>query len=134
MRKKAPEWQVDSAGTASWHVGKAPYGPMQVATGAAGYPMQDLRARQVSVADFDAFDLVLGMDGQNLADLEAMRPEGATARLKTLADYVDDADHVPDPYYTRDFDGALRLIERCVEALIAEEEAAPRLRGYKAPH
>ena len=32
-------------------------------------------------------------------------------------------DHVPDPYYTRDFDGALDLVERCAEALLDRLDA-----------
>lgn len=127
LRAKRPGWQIDSAGTAGWHVGKPPYGPMQAAAAAVGYPMQDLRARQFLTADFDRYDLILGMDGDNLADIEDMRPEGNVTTVKCLADYVDDADHVPDPYYTRDFDGALRLVERCVAALIdAEQVCVPR--------
>lgn len=109
---------LDSAGTGDWHVGSPPYGPMQLAAQARGYEMSDLRARQVTAVDFMRFDLILAMDGQNLDDLQGIRSAGADLRLFT--DYAPDsgADHVPDPYYTRDFDGAFDLIERCAEGLL----------------
>ncbi|MDU8909953.1 low molecular weight protein-tyrosine-phosphatase [Aestuariicoccus sp. MJ-SS9] len=112
---------IDSAGTGDWHIGKPPYGPMQAAARARGYDLSGLRARQVAVRDFDAFDLILAMDSENLRDLEAMRPPEARARLRLFTDYTDTgADHVPDPYFTRDFDGALTLIEETAEGLLRQ--------------
>ena len=52
----------DSAGTASWHVGSSPYGPMQLAAKDRGFDMSKLRARQITIADFKDFDLIVAMD------------------------------------------------------------------------
>lgn len=113
--------EVDSAGTQNWHMGKPPYGPMQEAARARGYDMAHLAARQVCPEDFLHFDLIIAMDPQNMADLQTIRPRGATAKLATFTDYTrTDATEVPDPYYTRDFNGALDLIELCTEGLIRE--------------
>jgi protein-tyrosine phosphatase len=124
LRAKAPGWQIDSAGTAAWHVGKPPYGPMQDAAREAGYDMSGLRARQLAGPDYDAFDLIVGMDADNLTEITGRAPAGHSAAICCLTDYVEDADHVPDPYYTRDFEGALALIERCTDALIAAKGKA----------
>ncbi len=112
--------QIDSAGTGAWHVGKPPYGPMQEAARSRGYDMSDLRARQVTVADFDRFDLLIAMDQDNMRDLQHLRGGVAGARLVLFTDYAAQAgmDHVPDPYYTRDFDGALDLIEQAADGLL----------------
>jgi len=111
--------ELDSAGTGDWHVGNPPYGPMQEAAARRGYDLSPLRARQVSVADFGKFDLILAMDGQNLSDLRQMAPpNGAELRLMTDFAPHTGADHVPDPYYTRDFDGALDLIEITATGLL----------------
>lgn len=125
MRHRAPNWEIDSAGTADWHRGKPPYGPMQLAARTAGYDMSALRARQLRAEDFDDFDLILGMDAENLANIEMLRPMGNATPVRNLAYYASDADldEVPDPYYTRDFDGALRLIERCVDGLLAQSQS-----------
>ena len=112
--------EVDSAGTENWHYGKQPYGPMQDAARPRGYIMNRLSARQVQPEDFHRFDLIIGMDPQNLADLEGMAPPEATAKMALFTDYAPEtgATSVPDPYYTRDFDGALDLIETCAKGLM----------------
>lgn len=120
FRAACPDAICDSAGTAGWHVGKPPYAPMQDAARARGIEMADLRARQVTARDFAAFDLIVAMDASNLADLERLRPAGGKARLVLLAPYAGTGQEaVPDPYYTRDFDAALDLIETAVAGLVA---------------
>lgn len=105
---------VDSAGTAGWHVGNPPYGPAIAAAAARGYDLSPLRARQIAGHDFGAFDLILAMDRDNLRDIERLRPDGAATGLALFAD----PDEVPDPYYTRDFEGALDLVEAAAARLL----------------
>ncbi|WP_375260174.1 low molecular weight protein-tyrosine-phosphatase [Citreimonas sp.] len=112
--------EFDSAGTGDWHVGQPPYGPMQAAAKARGYDLSGLRARQVTARDFDRFDMIVVMDAQNKADVEALRPGTDGARVVAFTDYADEAGvtEVPDPYFTRDFDGALDLVERCAAGML----------------
>ena len=116
---------IDSAGTGDWHLGKPPYGPMQAAAQPRGYDLSGLRARQVGPADFDRFDLIVAMDGDNLRALNAMRPAQGGAAVRLMTDFAPGggADHVPDPYFTRDFDGALDLIEACADGLLDQASA-----------
>ncbi|WP_457646980.1 low molecular weight protein-tyrosine-phosphatase [Profundibacter sp.] len=120
-QKAGLDLEIDSAGTGGWYVGKAPYGPMQDAALQRGYDLSDLRARQFHSGDFDGFDLIIGMDGENIADIESLRPAGNTTPVRLFTDYApkSGADHVPDPYYTRDFEGSLALIEEASLGLIA---------------
>lgn len=119
------EVEIDSAGTEGWHLGKPPYAPMRQAATARGYDLSHLRARQFSAADFSAFDLIIGMDADNIADIERLRPAGSLTPATLFTDYTPEsgADHVPDPYYTRDFDAALDLIEQASHGLIAHLKA-----------
>ncbi|WP_029057929.1 low molecular weight protein-tyrosine-phosphatase [Stappia stellulata] len=95
---------VDSAGTGSWHVGKAP-DPRSIAIARRnGIDLTRLRARQVTAADFQRFDLVLAMDGDNLANLKPMRVNGGGVLRRFL-----DVD-VPDPYFGGP-DGFQRVFE-----------------------
>ncbi|WP_420862872.1 low molecular weight protein-tyrosine-phosphatase [Algirhabdus cladophorae] len=110
-------FEVDSAGTADWHHGKPPYGPMQDAALARGIAMDHLRARPFTARDFDDFDLILGMDAQNLSDIEHLRPKGNATPVENFARFANQTE-VPDPYYTRDFEGALDLIEQASKALL----------------
>ncbi len=118
MRTLAPDWTIDSAGTGGWHVGDPPYGPMQEAARARGIALHDLRARQFAISDFEDFDLIVAMDRQNKADIERLRPAGNTTPVRLLAET-----DVPDPYYTRDFDGALDMIEGAARRLLAHISA-----------
>ena len=112
---------ADSAGTGGWHAGNLP-DPRSVAVAAAhGIDIRGQRARKVALGDFARHDLILAMDGSNLADLERIRPAGATA---TLALYLDHAlgqsADVPDPYYGgRDgFEHVYRMIREASAALV----------------
>src|SRR6187551_501629 len=61
--------EVDSAGTADYHVGKPPDRRTIAAARRRGYDLDGLRARQVTRADLARFDLILAMDRDNLAEL-----------------------------------------------------------------
>lgn len=125
FRRACPEVECDSAGTGGWHVGDPPYGAMQAAAQARGIDMSDLRARQFTVADFERFDLIMGMDADNIANIERLRPAGNDTRVELLAPYAGTGeDTVPDPYYTRDFDGTLDLIEAAMVGLVRDMEQA----------
>ncbi|CAD5108804.1 low molecular weight protein-tyrosine-phosphatase [Zestomonas carbonaria] len=114
--------QVDSAGTGDWHVGKAPDGRSQSAAAQRGYDLSDLRARQVVAADFRRFDLILAMDHDNLARLQALQPNDGAELDLFLRRYRLALDEVPDPYYggVDGFEQVLDLIEQASEALLAE--------------
>ncbi|MDA5092494.1 low molecular weight phosphotyrosine protein phosphatase [Aliiroseovarius sp. KMU-50] len=120
--QSAPELDlvIDSAGTSDWHVGAPPYGPMQQAARGRGYELAPLRARQFLRNDFDRFDLIIGMDRENVANIERLRPTGSNTPVKIFTDYAPDSgmDHVPDPYYTRDFDQTLDLVEAASRGLL----------------
>ncbi|WP_460273996.1 low molecular weight protein-tyrosine-phosphatase [Celeribacter sp. ULVN23_4] len=111
---------VDSAGTGDWHVGEPPYGPMQAAASARGYDLSNLRARQITAHDFDGFDLIVAMDETNLRDIEQLRPAGSATPVTLMMSYAASAGvkAVPDPYYTRDFNEALDLIEAAADGLL----------------
>lgn len=128
FRTLAPEIETDSAGTSGWHVGEPPYGPMQAAARSRGVAMDDLRARQFIARDFEQFDLIIGMDADNIADMERMRPAGNRTRLQLFTDFApaSGAAAVPDPYYTRNFDGVLDLIGQCAAGLRDEIGLAQR--------
>jgi protein-tyrosine phosphatase len=120
MRALVPDWTLDSAGTGDWHVGDPPYGPMQQAAKARGLDLSSLRARQFVTDDFNRFDLIVAMDAQNQADIERLRPQGNNTVVRGMADT-----DVPDPYYTRDFDGALDMIEAAAKRLLADISVQP---------
>jgi protein-tyrosine phosphatase len=75
--------------------------------------------RRASSADFSNFGLILAMDQNNLDSIEAQRPAGNQIPVCLFTCFAPEAalDHVPDRYYTRDFDGCLDLIELAAAGL-----------------
>ena len=125
MRTKALEQghdiTVDSAGTSDWHIGSPPYGPMTKAAEKRGYDMAPLRARLFLAQDFTDFDLIITMDDANTDNVEALRPPSSKTTVRKLLSFSDaSVDDVPDPYYTRDFDGALDMITAAAKRLLAD--------------
>ena len=115
--------QIDSAGTADWHLGKAPESRSCEYGSRRGYQLESLRARQVCAEDFERFDLILAMDYDNLACLQKLRPATGRAELDLfLKRYGMSSDVVPDPYYGGDhgFEQVLDLIEQAGFALLEE--------------
>ena len=108
--------EVDSAGTAAWHVGKSADTRSAAAALRRGVVLEG-SARQVTAADFERFDLLVAMDRANERDLIELAPSpAARAKVRLL---LDDAD-VPDPYYGGDsgFDDVLDLVEAACERLL----------------
>ena len=112
------EAEFDSCGLGPWNLGAAPYGPMRKAAARRGYDLSALRARMLAPEDYTRFDLLLALDSDIFAVVEDSAPPAATARRALFLPPALGRD-VPDPYYTRDFDGALDLIEQGTEQLIA---------------
>jgi protein-tyrosine phosphatase len=117
------ELEIDSAGTADYHIGVAPDPRSQRAALRRGIDISGLRARQVSKNDFGHFDLILAMDRNNLIELEAMKPGNPHAALKLFLDYAPNLKlrEVPDPYY-RDasaFEEVLDLTTAASRGLLA---------------
>jgi protein-tyrosine phosphatase len=115
--------EIDSAGTAAYHVGERPDRRARIAAERRGMSL-DSRARQFTSADFDLLDYVLAMDADNLADLRALPGADAFAgHLGLLRDFDPIAPkgaEVPDPYYggDRGFDEVLDLCEAACRGLL----------------
>jgi protein-tyrosine phosphatase len=123
--KEAPQLalEIDSAGTADYHLGAPPDPRSQHAALRRGIDISGLRARQIAEDDFARFDLILAMDGANLGELQAMQPRNSRAAVKLFLEYAPDLGlrDVPDPYY-RDaaaFEEVLDLTTAASRGLLA---------------
>ena len=126
--KEAPHLalEIDSAGTADYHIGAPPDLRSQRAALLRGIDISGLQARQVAADDFVRFDLILAMDGENLRELQAMQPRNSRAALKLFLDYAPELNlrDLPDPYY-RDagaFEQVLDLATAASRGLLAALE------------
>ncbi|GAM07329.1 low molecular weight protein-tyrosine-phosphatase [Novosphingobium sp. MBES04] len=116
--------EIDSAGTGSWHIGKAPDPRSRAEARRHGIDIGHYRARQVSPADFARFDRIIAMDAQNLADLEALAPADAHGQLSLLLDHVPgrEGEDVEDPYFGGEEGFAITWdqVRRAADTLVRE--------------
>jgi protein-tyrosine phosphatase len=116
--------EVDSAGTGSWHIGQPPH-PESVAAGARVGLRIDGRARRVTAADFDRFDVILAMDRSNLRELTGMAPSKASqAKLRLFRTYdpESDEDEIPDPWGgpTEGYEETIRIVRAAARGLVED--------------
>lgn len=97
---RGEEFHIDSAGTGGWHAGDPP-DPRSVEVAALnGIDISGQRARQFVLPDFDRFDLILGMDRNNVGRILQRAPEGARSKVHLFSNFASGAEKdVPDPYY-----------------------------------
>jgi protein-tyrosine phosphatase len=119
---------IDSAGTGDWHIGEPPDERAQQAAGRRGYQLAALRGRQVAVADFERFDLLIAMDDKNVAALRQVCPPQQHDKIRLLMEFVPEADarwsgarEVVDPYFggAEGFEQVLDQCEAACRGLIA---------------
>lgn len=109
VAKAGLDWEVDSAGTGSWHIGQGPDRRSIREAKTHGIDISQQVCRQFKVKDFDNFDLILVMDHNNLSDVLTMARNGQDEQKVKLL--LNDKD-VPDPYFDdKQFAPVFELIE-----------------------
>jgi protein-tyrosine phosphatase len=118
----SPRVLIDSAGTHNYHPGSPADARSQHHALKRGYDLSDLRARQITDSDFETYDLILAMDWDNLALIQAACPDAQQDKVRRLTEFCQRQDSlvVPDPYYGGDqgFEQVLDLVEDACEGLI----------------
>jgi protein-tyrosine phosphatase len=92
---------IDSAGTIGSHAREKPDHRAQKVGVERGYSFDKIKARKVTVEDFDNFDIVLAMDEHNMKELKKVAPEHLHDKIQLFLEYADNYEEleVPDPYY-----------------------------------
>jgi len=114
---------VDSAGTGDWHIGESPCANSVKVAALHKVDISQQQSRQVTQEDFSNFDLIIGLDESNMANLKKL---GAKSALK-LGSFGHNNEDVPDPYFYDGFNGfekVFKMIEICVTQLIKETKDA----------
>lgn len=116
-------FEVDSAGTSSYHIGERPDSRMRRTAAERGLDY-DGRARQVRADDLEEFDLIIAMDRQNLHSLRQLADSRSTdSEIRLLREFDPQAGEdmdVPDPYYggQSGFEQTYGIISRSVAGLL----------------
>ncbi len=123
---------IDSAGILNYHEGELPDNRMRAHAIRRGYDLNS-RSRPVKYDDFFNFDLIIGMDDRNIADLKCLAPDSESLeKIHRMTEYCSkfDYDHVPDPYYggAEGFELVLDLLEDACEGLLKTLPLRPYLK------
>lgn len=123
--KATDQFRIDSAGLIAVHQGELPDSRMRYHAGQRGYKEMTHRSRPFSRADFDKFDMIIGMDDANI---DGLRDKADTLeemqKIYRMTDFCKtlEATHVPDPYYggSQGFENVIDLLEDACEGLYEE--------------
>ena len=103
------QFLIESAGT--YAAGGAVYPPAKKKLAEHGISCKGKFSRQLKKADYDSFDLLIGMDNMNRVTMQHIFDGDPEDKLHLLLDYTDHPRDIEDPWYTNDFDTAWKDIE-----------------------
>lgn len=111
--------KTSSAGTSGWHDGEDMHCGTADMLDQHKINSSSFRSKKVRSKDWEFYDYLIAMDDQNLQDLEEMfghHPE-KLFKITTLCPDIE-YDHIPDPWYTKDFNQTYQLLDRCCDVLL----------------
>ncbi len=121
MVKKAgleDEFYIESAAISAEELGNPVYPPARKLLAQHGINCSGKVARQMKKYDYDAFDLLIGMDRSNLRGMHRICGEDFENKMHLLLDYTDRPGNVADPWYTRDFEATWRDVQEGCAGLL----------------
>jgi protein-tyrosine phosphatase len=117
------KFEIDSAGTGRWHAGEPADRRMQSHAIKRGYNLTSISRGFEPDIDFDHFDIIIGMDDQNISTLKSWARKGEDkAKIHKMTDFSKEWNYneVPDPYYGGEagFELVLDLLEDSCKGLL----------------
>ena len=119
----AREIGVASAATTGEELGNPVYPPARRKLAEHGLDCAGKKARRMTREDYERYDLLIGMDEENLYDMRRICGGDPADKIHLLMDYTRRPGSVADPWYTRDFDATWRDVEEGCRGLLARLRA-----------
>lgn len=108
------QFYIESAATSTEEIGNEVYPPARRKLAEHGIGCKGKTARQMTRADYDRFDLLIGMDTWNIRNMKRICGDDPQGKIHQLMDYTDRPGDVADPWYTGDFETTWRdVLEGC---------------------
>ena len=116
-------FEIASAATSTEELGNPVYPPARRKLLEHGIRCDGKRARQLTRADYQKYDVLIGMDHANIRNMHRICGGDPEGKIHMLLDYTDRPGSVADPWYTDDFDATWRdATEGCTGLLKALTE------------
>lgn len=118
IRKAKADIFVDSAATSTEEIGNGIHRGTKKILTEKGIPFDEHTARQMTKADYDRYDYLIGMDEWNRTNMTRILKSDPAGKCRLLLDFCGGGE-VADPWYTGDFETTYRDIDRGCRALLA---------------
>ena len=115
---RSAEFEIASAATSTEEIGNGVYPPVRRLLEAAGIDCSAHRARQMTMADYRHYDLIVAMDTQNLNNIRRIIGQDTDGKVCRLLDFAPVPGDIADPWYTRDFDLTWRQVNAGCRGLL----------------
>ena len=111
-------FEIESAATSSEELGNPVYPPARRKLAEHGISCKGKTARRMTRADYDRFDLLIGMDHANLRNMTRIADGDPEGKIRLLLDYAGWHEEVADPWYSGNFQATwLDVLEGCTALL-----------------
>lgn len=111
------EFEIASCATSTEEIGNPVYPPARAELARRGVPCAHRGARQLTKADYEQYDLLIGMDASNIRNMHRMLGGDPQGKIRKMLDYAYGGD-VADPWYTGGFDRTFDDIKAGCEGLL----------------
>lgn len=111
------EFLIESAATSTEELGNDTYPPARAKLKQEGIPFTRHFARQITAADYNKYDLLIGMDKENIFYMNRCWTD-TEEKIHKLLEYTGSSAEVADPWYSGNFDKAFDDIFRGCQALL----------------
>ena len=118
------QFHIESAATSREEIGSPVYPPARRKLAEHGIPCGSRTARQMTRADYEKNDLLIGMDQENLRNMQRICGGDPDGKLSLLMEHTGRPGNVADPWYTGDFEATWRDVADGCRALLKELTAA----------
>ena len=103
-RGLAESFLIDSMATSTEELGNPPHRGTVRKMKEVGIPVIPHRAKQVSWADYDKFDYIIGMDTWNMRNLNRMLKGDPDGKVYKFLSFAGSDRDIADPWYTGNFE------------------------------
>ena len=111
-------FHIESAATSTEEIGNPVYPPARRKLAEHGIGCAGKTARQLTAADYQAYDFLIGMDQANLRNMRRICGGDPDGKISLLLDFTDRSGEVADPWYTGDFEATWRDVQAGCRGLL----------------
>ena len=108
-------FEIDSAATSREEIGNGPHYGTVGKLRQVGIPVVPHRAVQMTQADYDYYDYLIGMDTANIRNMNRIAGGDPDGKIYKLLSFAGSGRDVADPWYTGDFDSTYRDVVEGLE-------------------